>query len=212
MIDTRIYVFSLPRCGSSMMCGVLEHLGVKMVYTSETEEARAKTEKNQQKRYGDTYRMNPAFYEITDNHFASWMKIMNTPYSGCKVIMPVGGIRWEAVRYKPAKVIMMKRDVEEIRQSQEASYARARANVAEYNPEEVRAYLRTVIAQTENMLDASELEWMPVDYREAREKPRETVQRIADFIEAPNPIDDAVASIEPDRARFKRELLVEDAI
>jgi hypothetical protein len=121
--DFNVFVFSLPRCGSSMMTGIVERLGVNMVYTSEDKDNRKKMRKQHKKRLGE-YVPNEHFYEITENQFANWMKVMETPYAGCKVIIPVQGMRWEAVMHQPSKVIMMMRDPEEIRQSQEAFYSK----------------------------------------------------------------------------------------
>ena len=140
-----------------MMSGVVERLGVDMKYTTEDEAEIKKREESEQKRYGDTYRMNPKFYEITKNQFQHWHDIYMTPYSGCKVIIPVRGMRLEAVLAKPAKVIMMWRDPAEIRQSQEASYKKARASYTgpdDMEPwEHAEASLRTHLASTEVMLD-----------------------------------------------------------
>ena len=137
-----VFVFSLPRCGSSMMTGVIERLGVNMVYTSEDKEKRQQMKKRYKKTLGE-YVPNEHFYEIVDNQFANWMKIMETPYAGCKVIIPVNGMRWEAVCHQPAKVIMMMRDPEEIRQSQEAFYSR-KTDIA---------YLRTAIVTEQLKLE-----------------------------------------------------------
>ena len=154
----RVYVFSLPRCGSSMMTGIIERLGVEMIYTTEDEESRKKMQEVYKKKFGE-YVPNEHFYEITKNQFENWVKIYNTPYSGCKVIIPVNGMRWEAVCSQPSKVIMMMRDPSEIRQSQEAFYKKARADYngpdgsEEMEPwEHAEECLKTLLANTQLML------------------------------------------------------------
>lgn len=164
--DFRVYVLSLPRCGSSMMTGICEYLGVHMKYTTEEEEEVKKREQNEKQRYGETYRMNPRFYEITKNNFKLWMDIYNNPFSGCKVIIPVSGFRWEAMIAKPAKVIMMWRDPSEIRQSQEASYKKARADYGGRNLERRNAYIKTTTKMLQNIkpdIDELDAENMAID-------------------------------------------------
>lgn len=229
-----VFVFSLPRCGSSMMTGIVERLGVNMVYTSEDKEKRERMKKQYKKTLGE-YVPNEHFYEIVDNQFECWMKIMRTRYSGCKVIIPVTGMRWEAVLNQPAKVIMMMRDPEEIRQSQEAFYSR----------ESDVAYIRTALvteqlklekvkqayieykelkskkkpipsieewvkneANKEKMYPRSKMfDFIQVQYQDVLANPKKEITRIAEFIEAPNRITKAVNSVKPNVNRFKKENL-----
>lgn len=199
-----VFIFSLPRCGSSMMTGIVERLGVNMIYTSEEEEKRKKMKKEYKKKLGK-YIPNEHFYEITENHFANWMKIMETPYSGCKVIIPVVGMRWEAVLYKPSRVIMMMRDLEEIRQSQEAFYSK-RTDIA---------YLRTAIVSEQLKLETAKkdhpetFDFIQVQYQDVLANPKKEIKRIAEFIQAPNQITKAVNSVKPKANRFKKEDLIE---
>ncbi|GAH68995.1 unnamed protein product, partial [marine sediment metagenome] len=136
------------------MTGVVERLGVDMIHTTEDEETRKKAQEQYKKKFGE-YIPNEHFYEITHDQFANWMRIYNMPFSGCKVIIPVNGMRWEAMCSQPSKVIMMWRDPAEIRQSQEAFYKKARANYeGDGDPSEMaEAYLRTMLASTRVMLD-----------------------------------------------------------
>jgi len=227
--EHRVFVFSLPRCGSSMMSGIVERLGVDMKYTTEDEDEVKRREESERKRYGDTYRMNPKFYEITKNQFKHWHDIYMTPFSGCKVIIPVGGMRWEAVTSRPAKVIMMWRDPAEIRQSQEASYKKARATYTgpdDMEPwEHAEACLRTHLASTEVMLqnranasnnarfgdcDVEPFDFMIVKYRDVLADPKKKITEIAGWIHADMDfVDYAVASVDPNKIRFKKEELAE---
>ena len=218
MPDHRVFVASLPRSGSSMMTAIVEQLGVHMVYTTEDAEELERREEAQRKRYGEHYRMNPHFYEISKNQFASWMEIYNTPFSGCKVIIPVGGMRWQAMISQPAKVVMMWRDPAEIRQSQEASYNRARADYSGDDDQEpwehAEAHLRTLLAQAEiqftKQAEQGDFAWIQVPYRRVLENPRGEIARVADFIGADlSNIPAAVKSVDPNLCRFKVEELEE---
>jgi len=259
-----------------MMTGICDYLGVNMKYTTEDEDEVKKREENEKKRYGDKYRMNPRFYEITRNNFQLWMDIYSTPFSGCKVIIPVSGFRWEAMTAKPAKVIMMWRDPAEIRQSQEASYKQARADYGNRNSERRNAYIKTVtnILQTTNPnMDELDAENMAIDgfdeyfellrpkdqesweiaeaflrshlaetqvmlenrkkqyddeligegpliepfdfkivkYRDVLDNTEEKITEIAEWIGADSDnIPEAIASVNPDLIRFKKEELVKD--
>ena len=235
--EDRVYVLSLPRCGSSMMTGIIERLGIKMMYTTEDEEIRKKATENYKKNFGE-YVPNEHFYEITNNHFEHWMKIYNTPASGCKVIIPANGMRWEAMCSQPSKVIMMWRDPAEIRQSQEAFYKQARADYTgpdDMEPwEYAEAHLRTMLATTEIMLetrkkryidfvngelkdndgnliediDIKPFDYKVVKYRDVLEYPEEKISEIIDFLGTdPTLLDNAVSSVDTSKIRFKTEEL-----
>jgi hypothetical protein len=216
-----------------MMTGVIERLGVKMVYTTEDPEQRAKMQERYRKKFGE-YVPNERFYEIANNQFQHWMDIANTPYSGCKVIIPVAGMRWEAVCARPAKVIMMERNPAEIRQSQEAFYKKARAEYTgkgegpKMEPwQYAEEFLRTHIAQTKVMLEARKgrsnaarftdkpeevppFDYMVVGYRDVLEDPKKKVGEIARFIQADEDrVDFAVSSVDTSKIRFKAEELDE---
>ena len=198
-----VFVFSLPRCGSSMMTGIIELLGVNMIYTSEDPKKREEMLKRYKKNLGE-YVPNEHFYEITESPFANWMKVIKTKYSGCKVIIPVVGMRWGGVLYQPARVIMMKRDPEEIRQSQEAFYS---------NKSDI-AYIRTALASEEIKLQKTKenrpktFDYMIVEYQDVLANPKEEIKKIAEFIQAPNRITKAVNSVKPKANRFKKEELI----
>jgi hypothetical protein len=187
--DFNVFVFSLPRY---------------MVYTSEDKDNRKKMRKQHKKRLGE-YVPNEHFYEITENQFANWMKVMETPYAGCKVIIPVQGMRWEAVMHQPSKVIMMMRDPEEIRQSQEAFYSK-KTDIA---------YLRTAIVTEQLKLEKVKednpdtFDFIQVQYQDVLADPKKEIKKIAEFIEAPNRITRAVNSVNKKANRFKREDLIE---
>jgi len=192
-----VYVLSLPRSGSSMMTHILELLGVSMVHTSEND--KEKTDERFKNKYGE-YHANPTgFYEITENHFENWLNVLSTPYAGCKIILPLRDFRLEIVKNYPSKVIMMVRDVEEIRQSQMAYYRKGDVDIA---------YLRTALAAEKLKLEKQGIDHMIVDYHDVLDNKVEVISRVAEFIKAPNSIDEAVAFVNSEQNRYKKEELV----
>lgn len=191
-----VFVFSLPRCGSSMMTGIVERLGVNMVYTSEDDKEQRET--RQKKKLGE-YVPNEFFGEITKNQWENQLKILSTPYSGCKMIIPVQGFHFDLVRTVPSKVVMMWRDPEEIRQSQNAFYNNA-TDVA---------YFESALVMQEQELKDGNIDHIIVKYQDVIDNPIDTISKVATFISAPNPIDEAVKFVEPSKKRFNKDELVE---
>jgi hypothetical protein len=209
--DFRVYVLSLPRCFSSATTGVLEKLGVNVIHTSEEPQRRKRMQEQHKKKLGE-YVPNEHFYEITTNQFKSWQRVVNTPYSGCKVILPSGvsGMIWGMIRSRPSRIIIMNRNPEEIRQSQQAFYKGDEFNTPE-QAEMRRAYFRTCMAQAEVTCERElDIEYMVLNARDLITNPGPTIEDIARFIDAPNDIDEAVESIDPTKYRFKIEDLVMD--
>jgi len=205
-----VFVFGLPRSGTSMMTGIIELLGVKIISTSDTEEELKKRNENERKRYGDKYHMNPKFFEITKNVWEHYLKIMGTPYSGCKMIIPVSKERMQVVNFNPgAKVIQMWRDPEEIRQSQQASY-KGNRGITEEEAEFERAKIRTLLTNQKMQLEKLGIETIGVQYRDVLKDPETQIKRIAKFINAPKDIRDAVNWVDPKKNRFKKEEIIEN--
>jgi hypothetical protein len=104
------------------MCEILSRLGVEIRSTTDTPAAVIRRELKMEQRYkGGEYRMNSKFYEIGRNPWSHWHHIYHTPFSGCKVVGIPHGLQWDMIHSVPAKVILMCRDPESIRQSQEAA-------------------------------------------------------------------------------------------
>lgn len=192
-----VYLIGLPRSGTSMTTHILELLGVNMVYTSE--EDKEKTDERFKKKYGE-YHANPnGFFEITNNQFTNLLKILAKPYSGCKMIIPVNGIRWEVLKNYPSKVVFMTRDVEEIRQSQ----------MAYYRPEGVDvAYLRSALVTQRVNLKKNNIDFLEVNYNELLKDKINIIKQIKDFIKSDKDIKEAVDFVQPKQNRFKVEELV----
>lgn len=193
-----VYVFGLPRSGTSMMTHIVELLGVNMVYTSETEEHKEKRDERYKKRLGE-YHPNPTgFYEITEDSTEFLLKVVSKPYSGCKMIIPVSNFRWELVKKYPCKIIMMTRDVEEIRQSQMAYYRNDNVTIE---------VIRTQLAMQKVRLEKHNVEHMVVNYHDVLNFPEKIITKVAQFIKAPITIDEAIESVQPKQNRFKVEKL-----
>lgn len=193
-----VYLLGLPRSGTSMMTKVLELLGVNMIHTSE--ENKEKTDERFKKKYGYYHANITGFYEITEDPFENMLKVLSTPYSGCKMILPVTGYRWEILTKFPSKVIMMTRDAEEIRQSQMAYYRSDNIDPA---------VIRSQLATQKVRLEESDMDYMIVDYRHVLEHKEKVIPIIADFIKAPNGTQEALDFINPNQNRFKKENLTD---
>jgi hypothetical protein len=219
-----------------MMTGVVERLGIKMMYTTEDDETRQQAAERYKKQFGE-YVPNEHFYEITKNQFEHWVKIYNTPGSGCKVIIPINGMRWDAMCSRPSKVIMMWRDPAEIRQSQEAFYKQARATYTgpdDMEPwEYAEAHLRTMLAGSEVMLqnrkkryldyvnrtlnedgklvepdEIKSFDFMVVKYRDVLEDPKSKIEEIIGFLGTDHDLlENGIAGVDSSKIRFKKEEL-----
>lgn len=191
-----VYLFGLPRSGTSMTTHILELLGVNMIYTSE--DYKEDTDKRFRDKYGE-YHANPnGFFEITNNAFMNYLRILSTPYSGCKMIIPVMDIRWEVVKNFPSKVILMTRDLEEIRQSQ----------MAYYSPKTSIGYLRSALVQQRLLLENYNIDFLEINYNELLKDKVNIINKIKGFIKSDNDIQEAVDFVNPKQNRFRRKQLV----
>ena len=182
----RVFVFGLPRSGTSCMTHICELLGVKMIHTSE--------EKPHEYPHLGEYHPNPkGFYEVTKNLFKNYVDIYNTPYSGCKMIVPVTGIRWDVVKAAQSKVIFMVRQPEEIKNSQEAFYSR----------ESDLAYIRTSLVQQRLWLKEAEIQFLEVNHRDLMLDTERVVSEVRDFIGSDAPIEPCVEFVDPTLYRHR---------
>ena len=195
-----VYVFGLPRSGTSMTTKICELLGVNMVYTSEDNKERA--DKGYKKNFGEKYHPNETgFYEVTKNFFTNYEEIHETPFAGCKMIVPVTHQRFDAVKHTPCKVILTWRDPEEIRQSQMAYFRHDRDIEV--------SWIRTVLVEEKLKLKNNNIPCHIADYNKIIENPKEEIKEIAKFLHAPRHICDAVDFVNPKQNRFKKEALVD---
>ena len=186
-----VFVFGLPRSGTSMMTHICELLGVKMIHT--TEDKKSDHDKRYKEKFGE-YHPNPnGFFEIADNPLEHFFEIASTPYSGCKMIIPVMGTRWELIKMLPSRVIMMVRNPDEIKESQEAFYS---------NESDV-AYLRTaLVTQAVNLRDGG-IDHIQVNYSDVVKDPITQITRVRDFIKSDRLIEPCVEFVQPDLYRHK---------
>ena len=207
-----VFVFSLPRSGSSMMSNIVQELGVNMIHTSDTPEELEKRNENERKRYGDEYKMNEGgFFEITKNVWHHYLRIMATPFSGCKMILPITPERMSVVEFNPcAKVVMMWRDPEEMRQSQQASY-NGDKGVTEDEAEAARAVIRTKLVNQKLALEKKGIDTIHIQYQAVLADPEKAVRDVAAFlrVEDEEKILAAIKVVQPEKNRFKKDELVE---
>ncbi len=193
-----VYLFGLPRSGTSMHTKIIELLGVKMHYTTENDENKLQHDENYFQKFGEDYHPNPTgFYEIGRDGQGEYKKMLEGTYGGCKMIIPVRGHRWEHVKATPSKVIMTWRDPEEIRQSQMGFYSRA-SDIGQ---------LRTALVQQQMDLEESKIPHMISHMDKMIADPAKQIKVIADFINAPNTIDEAVKFVDPKQYRFQKDKL-----
>jgi hypothetical protein len=187
-----VFVFGLPRSGTSMMTHICELLGVKMIHTSEKNQN--KLDVQYEAKFGKEYHPNPnGFFEITENSLEHFMEIATTPYSGCKMIIPVVGIRWELVQLLPAKVIVMSRNPDEVSESHDAFYSKNRPMSS--------AIAKTALASEIVKLRENKIDFIEVKFSELFENKEREVLRVKEFINSGEDITAAVASIKDELYR-----------
>ncbi len=196
-----VYVFGLPRSGTSMTTHICELLGVNMIHTSEEENQKKRGDKNYKKKFGEYHPNETGFYEVTKNFFTNYEEIHNTPFSGCKMIVPVNTQRLDAVLHTPCKVILTWRDPEEIRQSQMAYFRQGR-NID-------IGVIRSMLVNEKLKLKDHKIPFHVADYNKLVKNPKEEIKEIAKFLHAPRHICDAVNFVNPEQNRFKKEELVD---
>lgn len=199
-----VFVYGLPRSGTSCMTGCLEKLGVNIIHTSE--ESREKMDKRYKKRLGEYHPNKKGFFEITKEPIEHYFEILSTPYSGCKMIIPVNpkNYRFWVTKFNPCnKVIQMWRDPEEIRQSQQAFYRGDQID----DVEEKIAYYKTSLAQQQVWFREFEIDTMHIQYRNLLNNTKDIITQVAEFINAPKSIGEAVNFVDPSLNRFKKEEL-----
>lgn len=208
-----VFVFSLPRSGSSMMTSIVEALGVNVIYTSDSDENLEKRNEKERERYGDSYQMNPlGFYEITEDVWDHYFEIMSKPFSGCKMIIPISRDRLSVVTFNPnAKIIQMWRDPEEMRQSQQASY-NGNAGITPEEAEHARALIRTKLVNSKLQLENLGLDALHIQYRDVLDDTESQVRKVANFLGVTDEvaIERGIAKVKPNQNRFKKEDLIEN--
>jgi len=195
-----VYVFGLPRSGTSMHTKIVELLGVTMHYTTENDENKLAHDERYLEKFGEDYHPNATgFFEIGKDAQGEYKKIREGNYGGCKMIIPVRGHRWELCKETPSKVIMTWRDPEEIRQSQMGFYSKA-SDIG---------MLRTALVAQQMELEQSGIPHIISHMNKMIADPCKQIAIIKEFINSPNSIDEAVKFVDPKQYRFRKSELVE---
>ncbi len=191
----KVFVIGLPRSGTSLMTKIVKTLGVNIIATSESK--KEKLDEQYKKQFGEYHPNEGGFYEITESPLAHFLEIIDRPYSGCKMIIPVMDVRFELLKLAPCKVIMMWRDPKEIKESQEAFYS----------VESDEAYLRTALVTQKKALEDSNIDHWIVDYRKLVTDPYREIYSVSDFILSNKGYKDAVNLVNPEKYRFRKDAL-----
>lgn len=179
-----VYVFSFPRSGSSMMTRICNLLGVNIIHNSDKNKEIMNS--RYENMFGSDYHPNPnGFYEIVENQLNNYIDILGTSYSGCKMLMPVTGVRWELVNLTHSKVILLTRDHKEIISSHEAFYGKLKQTPTE-------DYLRTATAEQIVKLNKANIDYITVSYNNIIKNPKKEIEIIKEFIKSDADIKKAV--------------------
>jgi len=191
----RVFILGLPRSGTSMMTNIIKLLGINIIYTSDKK--RKEMDERYKKRLGEYHPNKAGFFEIIDEPFRNYLKISQTDNTGCKLIIPLDRLRLDFVSSCDGKVILMARDPEEIRQSQEAFYSK-KSNLE---------IIKTQLVSEELKLKENKIDFLKINYRDVLDNPQKEIKRIADFI-GKEVTSKAINSVNQKAIRFKREELV----
>lgn len=173
---SNVFVVGLPRTGTSLMMRILQTLGVNMVYTTESDDIVNKRDeyyRNNLKEYNPN---KGGFFEITRNHWNLFMQILNTDYSGCKIISPLKFPRFDLIKAQPSKVIYMTRELSSLQQSLEKALGSS----------VTQTKLDYMMDLDEAKLIDAKVDYLKVDFDDLVNTPTAVIMEIAHFIEAPN--------------------------
>jgi len=191
-----VFVLGVPRSGTSMMTNIVRLLGVDIKNTTEDEKQRTKRDAQYVKKFGDEFHPNPyGYWEIGDALLSNCIDMATTSYSGCKWILPVFGVRFELMRTVPCCAIMMDRNPEHIRQSQEACFEHA------WPIEKIEG----AIAHGKVALKQLGIPHRVVHYEDVIKNPASEISNIAELIRSPNDPLIAIQSVDNKQHRFNAE-------
>lgn len=202
----RVVVLGLARSGTSMTSGIMEKLGVNFLYNTEDADELKEREEKAVKRFGKLYKMNEKFYEISNSRGKLLLDFQTIPYTGLKLILPLRDTAKNLLKSCPVRVVQIWRDVEEIRQSQQAAYSGKKV-FTEEEAEKKRTFFRESLIQGGEFLNDNNIQVQHYQYRDILNSPEEKISKIAKFINAPNSIEEAVKWVDPSCNRFKAECL-----
>jgi len=188
-----VYLISgFMRCGTSLCTAAMEAGGLKTMYR----ESRDKMKDS----YGDSYYdANPLGLKEMERQDYQELGFPSK-YKGYCLKLLMGGLNSMCVMPK-IKIVFMRRDAEEIRQSYEAFFDRR----MELDNGTFQRKVELIIEQMHNRKDTELIE---VWYRDVIENPIKQFQRIKDF-GFPIDVEKAVSVVNPELCRFRKEILVE---
>ena len=189
----KVFVLGLPRSRTSLMTSICQTLGVNMIHT--TENKKDEYDKRYKEKFGEYHPNESGFFEIGENFLEHYLEIIDKPYSGCKMIIPVVGLRLDIIKLIPSKVIMMWRDPKEIKESQEAFYSN----------DSDESYLRTALATQKVNLEKSGVDFMVCHYEKLVNDSYREIYSVSDFILSDKGHKEAVALVDPEKHRFRKE-------
>ena len=187
----KVFVFGLPRSGTSLMTHICELLGVNMIHSSESK--KESNDKRYKEMFGEYHPNENGFFEISELPLKHYLDVISEPYSGCKMIIPVTDTRWELVNLVPCKIIMMERNAKEIKESQEAFYSQ----------KSDLAYIRSALINEKLKLKESGLPYLVINYNNLIEYPEENISKIKEFIRSSEDIEEAVKFVNPQNYRHR---------
>ena len=191
-----VFIFGMPRSGTSMITHILELLGVNMVYDSEDKVKKEIRDEQIKEKFGKDYHPNKTgFFEITSNFLGHYLKIWSVPYSGCKMLIPITDFQYEIVRRYPSKVILTTRNPEEISISQ----ITAREKFFDIKS------LEMLLEETKVKLELYNIPFLTIDFKDMISHPKDEINRIKDFIKSENNISEAVNFVNPNLSNFTKK-------
>ncbi len=162
-----VFVVGHRRSGTGLMVQILEKLGVTMIYHDRTVRG---------------YKP----YEIIRDVLTTFIKIVRTPYSGCKILIPVDDGKLDILRSTPTKVIFMTRAPSDIVKSQMNFWKGRIVNDFVIATEQIESY---------DMLKNHEIEMLKINLEELKENPEKEIEKIREFIKSDIPIEKAVSLV-----------------
>ncbi len=151
-----VFVVGSRRSGTSLMVELLEKLGVKMFYDNDVKTLH-------------DYKT----FEIRKELMAKFFKIVTTPYTGCKILLPFDTLKLDIFKKVPCKIIFTWRDPEKISDSFEKHFGL----------EDIKRFIIKDDQLTQlKALESIDANVLIVDYDKLLANPIDEIKIIADFI------------------------------
>lgn len=165
-------VVGAPRSGTTMMVSILEALGIKMLWTEE------------------------ASKELAFDWMKKFLENLGRPDVGFKIPLRTGANLWCCVEYLPCRVIVMRRDAQEVVRSQAS---------LNYPPVPARA-VDDIVDFHSMLITKYGKPKLEVNYNDTLADPETNIAKVAEFV-GKTVTDKALAVVRPDLYHFKNEAL-----